>query len=190
MWPVNKLSAQTTECPSANIASHRCEPRNPAPPVTSTRIVCPISQAAGRSAGQNLTQHFRFSSKGPLGNAHRTQNRTPEAVQAPWRCRSYECDGKRDAAHSRDAIAHGLSARTSQPYCGCSPHRSTGTCQESQMLNRPAAKEAQVAGVVIFQDLIHNCLLLVAAVGGNTYKQASLLERRLALEVSSLFSGK
>jgi hypothetical protein len=77
-----------------------------------------------------------------------------------------------------------------KPCSGYSPHRRTGTCQESQMLNRPASKKPQVAGVVIFQDLIHSCLLLVAAVGGNTYKQASLLERRLALEVSSLFSGK
>jgi hypothetical protein len=27
--PVNSLSAHTTECPSAVMASHKCEPRNP-----------------------------------------------------------------------------------------------------------------------------------------------------------------
>ena len=33
--PVSRLSRQITRCPLASSASHRCEPRNPAPPVTS-----------------------------------------------------------------------------------------------------------------------------------------------------------
>src|ERR1041385_6970773 len=32
--PVMRLSTQTTVCPSARRRSHRCEPRTPAPPVT------------------------------------------------------------------------------------------------------------------------------------------------------------
>ena len=35
--PVNKLSRQITLCPDAINESHRCEPRNPAPPVTNER---------------------------------------------------------------------------------------------------------------------------------------------------------
>src|SRR6266566_3840812 len=37
--PVKKLSRQSTSCPSANKRSHKCEPMNPAPPVTNTRKV-------------------------------------------------------------------------------------------------------------------------------------------------------
>src|SRR5690242_21728413 len=36
--PVKKLSTQMTSQPSASSRSHRCEPRKPAPPVTSTRL--------------------------------------------------------------------------------------------------------------------------------------------------------
>src|SRR5690348_12174350 len=36
--PVKKLSAQITVAPAASSRSHRCEPRKPAPPVTSTRV--------------------------------------------------------------------------------------------------------------------------------------------------------
>src|SRR3954454_3200074 len=32
--PVSKLSTQMTRCPRRRSSSHRCEPRNPAPPVT------------------------------------------------------------------------------------------------------------------------------------------------------------
>ena len=32
--PVSRLSTQITRCPRASSSSHRCEPRNPAPPVT------------------------------------------------------------------------------------------------------------------------------------------------------------
>src|SRR3954449_11236865 len=32
--PVSKLSAQMTRCPRRRSSSHRCDPRNPAPPVT------------------------------------------------------------------------------------------------------------------------------------------------------------
>src|SRR5205823_5153246 len=35
--PVKKLSRQTTSCPSFKSRSHRCEPTNPEPPVTSIR---------------------------------------------------------------------------------------------------------------------------------------------------------
>ena len=35
--PVRKLSTQVTRCPSANSRSHRCDPRKPAPPVTTVR---------------------------------------------------------------------------------------------------------------------------------------------------------
>src|SRR5579859_456498 len=37
--PVSRLSTHTTWWPSASSASQRCEPINPAPPVTKTRIV-------------------------------------------------------------------------------------------------------------------------------------------------------
>src|SRR5262245_33145020 len=36
--PVKKLSTHSTSPPSASSFSHRCEPMNPAPPVTSTRF--------------------------------------------------------------------------------------------------------------------------------------------------------
>src|SRR6516165_144018 len=36
--PVKKLSTQTTSPPRSSRRSHRCEPRNPAPPVTSMRF--------------------------------------------------------------------------------------------------------------------------------------------------------
>src|ERR1051326_3488763 len=36
--PVSRLSTQTTAWPSASSASQRCDPMNPAPPVTKTRI--------------------------------------------------------------------------------------------------------------------------------------------------------
>ena len=60
--PVKKLSTQTTSWPAASRRSHRWEPRNPAPPVTSTRVglkgiipVIPGSPAAyippGRPSG-------------------------------------------------------------------------------------------------------------------------------------------
>ncbi len=39
--PGSRLSAQTTEWPSASTASHECEPKNPAPPVTKTRMLRP-----------------------------------------------------------------------------------------------------------------------------------------------------
>src|SRR5687768_16574087 len=32
--PVSRLSMQMTRCPRRSNSSHRCEPRNPAPPVT------------------------------------------------------------------------------------------------------------------------------------------------------------
>src|SRR5207245_2825507 len=37
--PVSRLSTATTLFPSANRASQRCDPRKPAPPVTSTGIL-------------------------------------------------------------------------------------------------------------------------------------------------------
>src|SRR5262249_48105937 len=36
--PVKKLSTQRTTAPSASRRPHKCEPRKPAPPVTSTRV--------------------------------------------------------------------------------------------------------------------------------------------------------
>ena len=36
-FPVSRLSTATTEYPSPRRASHKCEPRNPAPPVTRAR---------------------------------------------------------------------------------------------------------------------------------------------------------
>ncbi len=41
--PVWKLSTQITSCPSRRRRSHRCDPRNPAPPVTSTRWLSAMS---------------------------------------------------------------------------------------------------------------------------------------------------
>src|SRR5215469_18916689 len=40
-FPVNRLSRQSTEWPSAIKASQRCEPRKPAPPVTTARMTLP-----------------------------------------------------------------------------------------------------------------------------------------------------
>src|SRR5262245_7371081 len=39
--PVSRLSMAITESPRASSASHRCEPRKPAPPVTTTRAISP-----------------------------------------------------------------------------------------------------------------------------------------------------
>src|SRR6185437_9619697 len=36
--PVKKLSTHSTSHPCASSRSHRCDPRNPAPPVTRTRL--------------------------------------------------------------------------------------------------------------------------------------------------------
>src|SRR4051794_11157352 len=36
--PVSRLSMATTSLPRASSASQRCDPRNPAPPVTTTRV--------------------------------------------------------------------------------------------------------------------------------------------------------
>src|SRR6185369_5931068 len=36
LLPVNRLSTHSTSCPACSNASQRCEPRNPAPPVTRT----------------------------------------------------------------------------------------------------------------------------------------------------------
>src|SRR4051794_12164962 len=44
--PVKKLSTQRTSCPSATRRSQRCEPMNPAPPVT--RTVFPIRHPSVR----------------------------------------------------------------------------------------------------------------------------------------------
>src|SRR4029077_1574965 len=46
--PLKKLSRQMTSAPSRNSRSHRCEPRNPAPPVTSARTL--FSSKSPRSA--------------------------------------------------------------------------------------------------------------------------------------------
>ena len=37
--PVTRLSTATTSYPSASSRSHRCDPRNPAPPVTNARAM-------------------------------------------------------------------------------------------------------------------------------------------------------
>jgi hypothetical protein len=39
MRPVDILSMQTIELPRAMSTSHKCDPRNPAPPVTSTHLI-------------------------------------------------------------------------------------------------------------------------------------------------------
>src|SRR5208282_5226374 len=44
--PLKKLSRQMTSWPSLSRRSHRWEPRNPAPPVTSARTVVPPGSAA------------------------------------------------------------------------------------------------------------------------------------------------
>ena len=44
--PLKKLSRQMTSCPSRSSRSHRCDPRNPAPPVTSTRTSRPPSRSS------------------------------------------------------------------------------------------------------------------------------------------------
>src|SRR4051812_1070115 len=38
--PVSRLSTQITRCPRASSSSHRCDPRKPAPPVT-TQVAMP-----------------------------------------------------------------------------------------------------------------------------------------------------
>jgi hypothetical protein len=45
--PVKKLSTHRTSCPSAISLAHRCEPRKPAPPVTSTRLFIRLASHAG-----------------------------------------------------------------------------------------------------------------------------------------------
>src|SRR3954454_8992265 len=46
--PVSKLSTQMTRCPRRSSSSHRCEPRNPAPPVTRQVAMAPQAIDARR----------------------------------------------------------------------------------------------------------------------------------------------
>jgi hypothetical protein len=47
--PVDRLSMQTSESPRASTASHRCEPKKPAPPVTSTLMSSLCRSWAGKA---------------------------------------------------------------------------------------------------------------------------------------------
>src|SRR5579883_2300362 len=60
--PVMRLSITTTSKPSANSRSHRCEPRNPAPPVTSARgMAATPLYAYQRDTLVHCVQHFSSS---------------------------------------------------------------------------------------------------------------------------------
>src|SRR4051812_40024762 len=54
MLPVRRLSMATTSSPRASNASQRCDPRNPAPPVTTTRATsAPADAVVGEAAAAN-----------------------------------------------------------------------------------------------------------------------------------------
>src|SRR3954471_3225114 len=44
LLPVNRLSTHSTSWPACSSSSHRCEPRNPAPPVTRTFFMAAVMQ--------------------------------------------------------------------------------------------------------------------------------------------------
>src|SRR6266542_2799454 len=57
--PVSRLSTPTTVCPSPSRASQRWEPRNPAAPVTKTRIL--LSRLThGRGAGAHVVLAWHY----------------------------------------------------------------------------------------------------------------------------------
>ena len=62
--PVSRLSTQIARCPLASSAWQRCEPRKPAPPVT-TEVGIAVSYPARRPARQMLTEPERR--RGPDG---------------------------------------------------------------------------------------------------------------------------
>ena len=83
--PVSRLSTQITRWPRRSSSSHRCEPRNPAPPVT--RLVGMASNLAG--SGRRGARSARL--RGPrahdvhLAAAHRDASRRRGARAAPGR---------------------------------------------------------------------------------------------------------
>src|SRR5262245_60227141 len=56
--PVSRLSTQITRCPSASRCSHRCDPRKPAPPVT-TEVG--IKGIVGRGRGEDPSPNTTFT---------------------------------------------------------------------------------------------------------------------------------
>src|SRR5208282_5607573 len=65
--PVKKLSAQITSWPSRTRRSQRCEPRNPAPPVTSTLFLAVFIMLPGScvSVAARLSRRHGFRQRQP-----------------------------------------------------------------------------------------------------------------------------
>src|SRR5690349_5882824 len=72
--PVSRLSTHTTLFPSASSASHKCDPTNPAPPVTNTRIdVFPQSSRQARIPRKELSGHGVEQAFRPASKQHKIQ---------------------------------------------------------------------------------------------------------------------
>src|SRR4051794_41508758 len=59
--PVSKLSTQITRCPRASSSSHRCEPRKPAPPVTTHVLISPEGYPLDRKSTRLNSSHPSIS---------------------------------------------------------------------------------------------------------------------------------
>src|SRR5687768_12811825 len=55
--PVSRLSTQMTRCPRRRSSSLRCEPRNPAPPVTRQVAMAPHPRASARRSLGGVAAH-------------------------------------------------------------------------------------------------------------------------------------
>src|SRR5690349_10719077 len=68
--PVSRLSTQMTRCPSARRRSQRCEPRNPAPPVTTDVGIRTIVLGGPKESFDSLRIFFKTGSAEVLVRLH------------------------------------------------------------------------------------------------------------------------
>src|SRR5262249_48159303 len=104
--PVSRLSTQITRCPSASRCSHRCDPRKPAPPVT-TEVG--IESILGRPGADEPRTHttftqrrcFFFTAPTQFDRASARIDRVP-AIEAQTSCDSCRYGGRRRTTTERE----------------------------------------------------------------------------------------
>src|SRR5579875_153511 len=81
--PVSRLSTQITRWPRAKSSSHRCEPRNPAPPVTRQLAMALESSVPGATRQAASSQLVRSARRTALPQLARSARRAGPGCSAP-----------------------------------------------------------------------------------------------------------